>query len=152
MHTLGRSYGYDILQLAIGLDWVSRVSFFTVLFPLMVWIILISRVAPVAPKRVQRATIAILLLANCTLLSALGSAAPVRGSGHWEAFQRWLHEARRADFPRGSGAALPVLLPSGEVWATLACTREERSIACRVEQGSHHNKVYTLPVASSARS
>jgi hypothetical protein len=149
MHALGRSYGYDVLQLAVSLSWTSRNSFFTVIFPLMVWIIVLSKSTQVLSRRVQAACVALLIIANFTPLRSIANTAPVQGRGHWHKFQAWLDDARKPDALQGAATVLPVELSSGEVWAKLRCAREQQSIMCHVEQGNHHHDVYTLPVEQS---
>jgi hypothetical protein len=145
-HIVGRSYGYAQLNPASALLWYARTSFYTVLFPMIVWLIVIPQVTQRFSVSLQRVILAGVLLVNVTLFKKLPFHSVDQKEGTWREFQKWVQCARKEDAERGSSAQLVVRLPSSLVWATLYCTRRELAISCKTEGPYIAGKEYEISV------
>lgn len=146
LHAVGRSYGYAQLDLPSALLWYARISLYTILFPLMVWVIVFSHYTQRVNAMVRCGLLAGVLLANVTVFKTVPFRRVELQDGRWYEFQRWIQSARRAEVEVGTRAQLLVRLPSSDVWGTLSCTRAELAILCKVEGGNNGGEGYNIPV------
>jgi hypothetical protein len=144
VHALSRAYGYAYLELSLGGE--SRVAFITILFPMMVWFVLLSHASNFFSRTICRQMLGCIVFINVLRFLVVARDVQMEQQSAWPEFQSWLTHARQADGVRGSTAQLPVMTGSFE-WARLSCVRKEFSIECRVGQGNGGNEAYSLPVA-----